>query len=173
MASTQSCKCPAHLPHNTVIYHGATSSHQLLRVLGWSWVGTSRKMQQCGGGKVQHNLSEPVISSETAGKKRFFSFPVGQKGKNHQLCPQKEPVQHEMVTDSVSEAEMRSWRVSPIGPKTAENLQVSLGVHSCQDLCLCRNAELRDPEKTPCPSTLGQRDANMLLPADTCNRNFP
>lgn len=81
-------------------------------------------------------------------QKRFFSLSVSRKGKNHQLCPQREPVQHKMVTDPVLEAERGSWRVSLIGPKTAENLQVSLGVHSCQELCLCRRAELRDPEKT-------------------------
>lgn len=35
------------------------------------------------------NLSEPLVS-ETAGEKRFFSSPVGQEGKAHELCPQKE-----------------------------------------------------------------------------------
>jgi len=52
-----------------------------------------------------------------------------------------------MVAGPVSEAETGLWRVSPAGPKTSENLQVSLGAHSCQELCLCRRAGLPDPEK--------------------------
>lgn len=77
---------------------------------------------------------------ETAGEKRFFISPVGQEGQAHHLCPQRESVQHKMVPGPVSEAEIGSWRVSPSGLKTAENLQVSLGVHSCQELCLCRRS---------------------------------